>query len=116
MDGAMEGIVEVEKKKPWNHGTKVEITTDKATKLATPKDGLGLILIVIITLTRNKWKNMCLKKGTKSWPPKPSPSVKKKLHKLKGKRKMDEPQTMSFRSSSSYDSNSSSGPNESDET
>jgi hypothetical protein len=31
--------------------------------------------------------------------------VKKKLHKLKGKRKMDEPQTMSFRSSSSYDSN-----------
>lgn len=29
---------------------------------------------------------------------------------------MDEPQTMSFRSSSSYDSNSSSGPNESDET
>ncbi len=30
---------------------------------------------------------MCLKKGTQSSPPKPSPSVKKKIHKLKGKRK-----------------------------
>jgi hypothetical protein len=57
---------------------------------------------------------MCLKKGTQSSPPKPSPSVKKNLHKLKGKRKMDEPQTMSFKPSSCYDSNSSSGPNELD--
>jgi hypothetical protein len=55
-DGAMEGIVEVKKKKPWNHGTKVEITTDKPTKLATSKDGSSLILIEIITLTRKKRK------------------------------------------------------------
>jgi len=58
---------------------------------------------------------MCLKKGTQSSLPKPSPSVKKEFHKLKGKRKMDESQTMSLKSSYSYDSNSSSGPNELDE-
>jgi hypothetical protein len=52
----MEGIFEVKKKKPWNHGTKVEITMDKVTKLATSIDGSTLILIKIITLTRYKQK------------------------------------------------------------
>jgi predicted RecA/RadA family phage recombinase len=56
VDGAMEGIFEVKKKKPWNHGTKVEITMDKVTKLATSIDGSTLILIKIITLTRYKQK------------------------------------------------------------
>lgn len=56
VDGAMESIFEVKKKKPWNHGTKVEITVDKVTKLATSIDGSALILIEIITLTRYKQK------------------------------------------------------------